>query len=364
MSGYEGQCRVLLRAFPAEFRRDHGDDLVTALLDDARPGSRLVPLATAADLVRSGVRVRVFRSGAASIGGSLREGLVLSAIIALGLQAALAVASAVYFAQHGLVFYLPTDMAVFLHLSAWGAQSLSVWVLLSVVWVVAFAAAVRGLWKMAAVLSVAASAYLISVAAWLAASVPPVHAVLSQAGSTNSVVPGGEPTPSRYMQFVSTPGFLSIGVVSVVLTVFVAVRTRRQPRCSRTWWWLATAGLLTVLFSVVGDGDAVQGGSGSNVSTSYPRQGGIMTALQVLFVVAVIVTLLWSRVDPRPGWAVAVLAVPWIVHQISDITLGNFYYGYLYQPGWETALPLILAGAAVIALVASATSTTIRLRRL
>jgi hypothetical protein len=56
-----------------------------------------------------------------------------------------------------------------------------------------------------------------------------------------------------------------------------------------------------------------------------------MTALQVLFVVTVIVALLWSRVDPRPGWAVAVLAVPWIVHQISDLSLGSFYYGYLYQ---------------------------------
>jgi hypothetical protein len=83
-----------------------------------------------------------------------------------------------------------------------------------------------------------------------------------------------------------------------------------------------------------------------------------------LFVGAVIVALAWSRVDPRPGWAVAVLAAPWIVHQISDLTLGSFYYGYLYQPGWETALPLILAAAGVVTLVASATSTTVHLRRL
>jgi hypothetical protein len=39
-----------------------------------------------------------------------------------------------------------------------------------------------------------------------------------------------------------------------------------------------------------------------------PAPGGIMTALQVLFVVVVVVALLWSQLDPRPGWAVAVLA--------------------------------------------------------
>jgi hypothetical protein len=88
-----------------------------------------------------------------------------------------------------------------------------------------------------------------------------------------------------------------------------------------------------------------------------------MTALQVLFVLAVVVALFWSQLDPRPGWAVSVLAAPWIIHQISDLTLGSFYYGYLYQPGCETALPLILASAAILGLTVCAANTTVRLRR-
>jgi hypothetical protein len=53
--------------------------------------------------------------------------------------------------------------------------------------------------------------------------------------------------------------------------------------------WLRP-GCWRCFFSVIGDGDAVQGGSGPNVGTSYPPQGGIMTALQWLFVVAVVAT--------------------------------------------------------------------------
>lgn len=78
---------------------------------------------------------------------------------------------------------------------------------------------------------------------------------------------------------------------------------------------------------------------------------------------AVVVALLWSQLDPRRGWAIAVLATRWIIHQVSDLTIGSFYYGYLYQPGWESALPLILAGAAVLGLTFCAANTTVRLRR-
>ena len=97
--------------------------------------------------------------------------------------------------------------------------------------------------------------------------------------------------------------------------------------------------------------------------TAYPPQGGIMTVLQVLVVAAMASGLVWSRLDPRVGWAVAMLAVPFVIHQISDLTLGSSYYGNLYQPGWETALPLILASTGIAALVTSAILTTRRLRR-
>lgn len=88
-----------------------------------------------------------------------------------------------------------------------------------------------------------------------------------------------------------------------------------------------------------------------------------MTALQVLVAGAVIVVLVWSFFDPRVGWAIAVLCVPFVVHQITDLSaIRSFYDGYLYQPGWLTALPLILAGSGIAALAASPTFTSRRLR--
>jgi hypothetical protein len=129
----------------------------------------------------------------------------------------------------------------------------------------------------------------------------------------------------------------------------------------RTAWWLVAASVLAAVCSVVGDGSGAQGPA-SNPFTDYPPQGGIITVLQCLLVAALIIGLAWSFLDPRVGWAVATLTIPFIVYQISDLTIGNFYYGYLDQPGWETALPLIAAATGMIALGASAIHTTTRLR--
>lgn len=92
---YERQCRWLLHAFPPQFRQERSDDLLATLLDDAPPGARRVSVGTAVDLLASGARMRAVRSGA---GTSLRRGAIggvaLAAVLGLGVQAALAVASA------------------------------------------------------------------------------------------------------------------------------------------------------------------------------------------------------------------------------------------------------------------------------
>ena len=193
-------------------------------------------------------------------------------------------------------------------------------------------------------------------AAVAAASVPAVHVINAGVGSAPA------PSPSRYMDFTATPGLLSIGAVAACLAVFTAIRARRRPARRRSPWWLATGAGLAVAFSVVGDGNAAQGPA-SNLTTAYPPQGGIMTLLQILVAVSMVTALIWTVIDPRVGWAIAVLCVPFVIHQISDLTLGDFYYGYLYQPGWETALPLILALTGITALAASATMSVRKTRR-
>jgi len=346
MIGYERQCEWLLMAFPPEFRRDRGADLVAALVDDATPDLRWVPLGTALDVVRAGTGLRVFRAGAArSIRASASQSVALAALIGLGVQAALAVASMVYFAEHGLVFFLPTDVNPGFNTwgawGAWGTLRLGTWVGLALVSSAAFAAAVRGAWRIAAGFAVAASVYLVSVAVWLAASVPPA--------------PGGV----RYEEF------MAIGAIAAACAVVTACRSLQRSRSPRTWWWLAPTAAVAILLSLVGDGNAVNGTylNDGSVSPSYPPQGGIMTVFQVLFACTVIIAVLWSPLDPRPGWAIAVLSVPFIAYQVSDMTIGSFYYGHLYQPGWETALPLILACTSLAILVATSVRTSLRLHR-
>lgn len=285
--------------------------------------------------------------------GPVVEGLVLAALLGLGLQAALAAASAVYQAEHGMVFYVPVGLVTGFAKGPWGADLLGTWIALAAASSGAFAAGIRGAWRTAAIFSVSASAYLIAVAIRSAVAVSAERQLTIGLGQPDSF-------PGRYMAFTATPGFLAIGALAACLAIFTAIWSRRQTTLPRSWWWLAPAAVLAAVLSLVGDGNAAQDSS-SGVSISYPPQGGIMTAFQILVAAAMVLGLIWSFRRPQVGWAVGVLAIPFVIHQISDLTIGNFYYGYLYQPGWETALPLILAVTGIVALIAVATLSAHRL---
>jgi hypothetical protein len=55
--------RRLLRTYPDPYRRDHGDELLTTLLDAARPGQRLPAPREAASLLAGGLRARALLAG-------------------------------------------------------------------------------------------------------------------------------------------------------------------------------------------------------------------------------------------------------------------------------------------------------------
>lgn len=54
----ERQYQFLARAFPAEWRRRYGDDLVTTLLDGSTDGQRFVSLTDVADVAGRGLQTR------------------------------------------------------------------------------------------------------------------------------------------------------------------------------------------------------------------------------------------------------------------------------------------------------------------
>jgi hypothetical protein len=140
-------------------------------------------------------------------------------------------------------------------------------------------------------------------------------------------------------------------------------RRRPHPAPPRTWWWLAAGAILAALFALAGDGSGAAG-TVKDLSYSIPPQGGILTAFQCLWGAAVIIGLLWTLVDPSTGWAVAVLTIPFVVYQVSTITIGASYYGELGQPWWQTNIPLLAGGTAIVLLCLLATITDRKLRRL
>jgi len=82
MSPAERRCRRLLLAYPASYRAQRGDEIVSTMLD-ATPAGRLPRLADQVDLVASGLRRRL---GTARIAG-LDAGLARAAPVALALAA-------------------------------------------------------------------------------------------------------------------------------------------------------------------------------------------------------------------------------------------------------------------------------------
>ncbi|MGC5054822.1 hypothetical protein ACLQ2S_25595 [Micromonospora sp. DT48] len=86
MSALERRYRHLLRAYPADYRHDRGDEIVGTYLDLADPRRRWPSPADAADLVRGGLRQRLRAAGATD----LIPGVRLAALLALTTAAFLA----------------------------------------------------------------------------------------------------------------------------------------------------------------------------------------------------------------------------------------------------------------------------------
>ncbi|MFG1651957.1 hypothetical protein ACGFIE_18735 [Micromonospora sp. NPDC049275] len=79
MTDLERRYLRLLHAYPAEYRRSRGAEIVGTYLDLAAPGRRWPSLADAADLLRGGLRQRVRAAGATD----LMPGVRLAAAVAL-----------------------------------------------------------------------------------------------------------------------------------------------------------------------------------------------------------------------------------------------------------------------------------------
>ncbi|WP_327041580.1 hypothetical protein OG400_32220 [Micromonospora ureilytica] len=82
MNDLERRYLRLLRAYPAEYRRSRGAEIVGTYLDLAAPGRRWPSTADAADLLRGGLRQRLRAAGVASLTPGVRLAALLSMVTA------------------------------------------------------------------------------------------------------------------------------------------------------------------------------------------------------------------------------------------------------------------------------------------
>ncbi|MGC4764365.1 hypothetical protein ACLQ20_16045 [Micromonospora sp. DT46] len=301
MSGLERRYHRLLRAYPAEYRRARGAEIVGTYLDLSGPGRRWPSPADAADLVRGGLRQRLRAAGAAG----LIPGVRLAAVLAFLTATALA-------GTWSVLELRPPP-------AEWGTPTAGPFVSIGVaVWLG---------WLLAAVAHAAAPARwarrVIAVAVLLTLAVMPAAALADL------------PRPPL---LVLVPQ-LGLGLVALALPDRLPAPVRSLPLLAAGAAALAQTNLQPPV---------------DFVATSYQWVGSQVlpwTAAAMLAVVSLLGTWWAARADPRGGWALLVLLTP--LGLLSLHILAGAADGLLHgapRPGWAA----LAATAVVVALVGPA----------
>jgi len=88
MSPLERRCRVLLRAYPAEYRRERGEEIITTLMEASPEGRSRPSLRDARSLVAGGLRARAALNRRFTTAANLRLAVLAGISIYLGTIAA------------------------------------------------------------------------------------------------------------------------------------------------------------------------------------------------------------------------------------------------------------------------------------
>ncbi|MER5335574.1 hypothetical protein [Micromonospora sp. NPDC002717] len=305
MTNLERRYLRLLLAYPADYRRARGAEIVGTYLDLAGPGRRWPSPADAADLLRGGLRQRLRAAGAADLIPGVRLAAVLAFLTATALAAVWSV----------LELHPPP--------AKWGVPSAGPFVSLGIgVWaawllVAAVHAAAPGRWTRRGL----ALALLLTVA------VVPVSAL------------AGLPRPPL---FVLLPQ-VGLGLVALGLPERLPARLRAAPLLA-----VGAAGLTGV--NLVPRYDFYVSYYGWTAEQILP--GAAVVLLVVVLLLGAGLTL---RADHRGGWALLVLLTP--IGLLSVHVLAGAADGLLNaapRPGWTalaaTALVVGLAGPALLPL--------------
>ncbi|MFE9204718.1 hypothetical protein [Micromonospora sp. NPDC007230] len=304
MSDLERRYLRLLRAYPADYRRLRGAEIVGTYLDLAGPDRRWPSLADAADLVRGGLRQRLRAAGA----DDLIPGIRLAAVLA---------------------FLAATALA-----SVWSVLELR------------RPAPEMGLQPVGPFISIAAVAW----AAWLVAAAGYTlstrryarHLLWAAVLLTALVVPVSPLTGlNRPPLFVLAPQ-LALGVIALGMP-------ERPPLAARMALLPVSALAAAVAARLFENGNFFAG------YLSFEAVSTPLAAGAVLLVVTLMVALdLARRRDFRGGWALLILATPLGLLALRELAQGAVGR----NPDWAalaaTALTVSVAGPALLMLAVAA----------
>lgn len=317
MTSYERWCRVLLTSFPAEYRAERTEEMVGVLLDGAESERRFPSVATAADLVATGLRTRARLSTHGRAAATITEGLRLAAIVGLCLQAAFSVAMVAHNAHDGRIFYLVN--------TGWSTAAHG---RLAALWVAAFVLVVAGRPRLAIIPSVVASA----------------GAVILLVVNFH----GGSLEGSGLSQVLLAVQMTLLGLVPTASLVVSSTRRSGTTGRHSLLWLVAFVGLAAVLSRL---STGVQATAGGHL-VRFPPVGGLVSFLFWTWLAALLVTGVAGRFDPRLGVAVIAVSVPLLVYQVGIvISFGR-------NPTWPAML--VIPALAVTALVAVSSAASLR----
>ncbi len=201
----ERRYRLLLYAYPADYRWERGDEIVGTLLDAARPGQLWPYPAEVADVIGSGLRRRLRIDHVSG----LAQGVVLAAPIALALAAGLSAFLLVWFELVRGGPTLPPNRATL------GAVVYAGWLLAALAWPATSPATARTAVALATVTTVV----VLPVAAATPLHRPPLWTTLTLT-ALGLLTLGGTPSASRPRRLLVPAGALLIAAGATGYLVF------------------------------------------------------------------------------------------------------------------------------------------------
>jgi hypothetical protein len=325
--------RRLLLAYPADYRNDRGDELVSTLLASAPPGRRRPSIAEAFDLLYHGIRTRARVTRRTLTGPAAADELVQAAVVSLTVAAAVAVAVIVGVSFLGQpVFYrhpessypVPVRAGVGLVLATFPAA-------------LAFLSGNRP--RVARRLAALGALGAIGFAAWL--SVHAVHIQSERIATLDDMMYGIPSVPDETLEPSNLFGLVTLLCVPAVL--LIATRSTSDHR-RRVEHGALFAGLLGAAFIVLTTTDllvrarlAVLGPEGTSTGPAPSlHDTGLTQGIAVVLVAAVVwhvvrrprsrsLTVAFAMSLPALGYAIGTLVTP-----------------MAFRPGWSRTENLAL----------------------